>query len=113
MGFDEATVIGGIVVHGGGAQTRCRHYHLPVDVIAIRHVCCDRYYACHLCHEEQAGHPSQPWPADRFDDDVVLCGCCGRTMSVNAYLATQDCPGCGATFNPGCKTHAALYFAVG
>lgn len=42
-------------------QTRCAHYHQDIDVIAIKHYCCGKYYPCHLCHEETAGHP------------VVLC----------------------------------------
>lgn len=99
-------------VHGGGDQTRCVHYNLPIDIIAIKHACCESYFACHLCHAELADHAAQPWPADRFDDPAVLCGSCGHEMTVNEYLATSACPRCRAQFNPGCKTHAHLYFEV-
>lgn len=93
-------------------QTRCAHYHQPVDVIAIKHFCCGRYYPCHLCHEALAGHPAIPWPAVRFDEPAVLCGVCRHELSVNEYLGTQDCPDCGAQFNPGCKLHRELYFST-
>lgn len=104
------SLVGGIPVYGGDAWTRCKHYHQDIDIIAIKHVCCNQYYPCHLCHEEIADHPAVPWPASRFDDEAVLCGSCGREITVNAYLATADCPNCQAAFNPGCKTHASFYF---
>lgn len=109
----KPSVVGGVEVYGGDDWTRCRHYHQTVDIIAIRFVCCDRYYSCHLCHEELADHPAVPWPADRFGEAAVLCGSCGAGLTVNAYLAAQDCPECRAQFNPACKTHADLYFSIG
>lgn len=100
-------------VHGVNPdpQTRCAHYHQDVDVIAIKHYCCARYYPCHLCHAELADHPAQVWPLRHFDQPAVLCGVCGTQMSVAQYLGTDHCPHCAAQFNPGCKLHRELYFA--
>lgn len=94
------------------AQTRCAHYHQAVDVIAIRHFCCDRYFPCHQCHAALADHPAQVWPTRRFDEPAVLCGVCRAQLSVNEYLATNSCPQCAAAFNPGCKLHRELYFSA-
>ena len=41
-------------------QTRCVHYGTPADVVAIKFFCCRRYYPCHRCHEDSAGHPAAP-----------------------------------------------------
>ncbi|RLP77899.1 hypothetical protein D9V32_00780 [Mycetocola tolaasinivorans] len=91
-------------------QTRCVHYRTELDVIAIRYVCCDRYYPCHLCHEETADHPARPWPASARDQNAVLCGVCGTELSVNEYVSVDACPHCAAAFNPGCALHYPLYF---
>ncbi|UTT39101.1 CHY zinc finger protein [Glutamicibacter mishrai] len=94
------------------SQTRCAHYHQLRDVIALKHYCCDTYYPCHLCHAELADHQAQPWPADRFDQPAVLCGVCQQELSVNEYRAASNCPHCQALFNPGCSSHAHLYFEL-
>jgi uncharacterized CHY-type Zn-finger protein len=91
-------------------ETRCVHYGTALDVIALRFVCCDRFYPCHLCHEETAGHPALPWPAARSDEGVVLCGVCGTLLGVDEYRLVTACPHCAAPFNPGCHLHDALYF---
>ncbi|MCY0901089.1 MAG: CHY zinc finger protein [Firmicutes bacterium] len=94
-------------------QTRCAHYHTAMDVIAMRFICCDRYFPCYLCHEEVADHRAEVWPRDRFDEPAVLCGACGHRLSARAYLASASrCPRCDAQFNPGCKSHAHLYFEM-
>ena len=93
-------------------QTRCAHYHQDVDVIAIKHYCCARYYPCHLCHAELADHPAQVWPASHFDQPAVLCGVCNTELTVTCYLGSDTCPHCAAQFNPGCKLHRELYFAA-
>lgn len=100
-------------VHGPvvDGQTRCIHYHTERDVVAIRFFCCGRYYPCHLCHDECAGHPAVPWPAARRAEHAVLCGVCGAELAIAAYLAAPACPACGAAFNPRCALHADLYFA--
>jgi len=93
------------------AQTRCAHYHGPLDVIAVRFPCCGVYYPCHACHEALAGHPPERWPRDRFDEPAVLCGACRATLTVEDYLGCEHaCPRCGAAFNPGCAAHHDLYF---
>lgn len=33
-------------------ETRCTHYHTPLDIIAIKFKCCDKYYPCYKCHNE-------------------------------------------------------------
>ena len=94
-------------------QTRCAHWHSGLDVIAIKIRCCGTYYACHDCHQALAGHPSQVWAAEEFDELAVLCGACGTELSVRAYLGCDSrCPHCGAAFNPGCHKHRHLYFAA-
>jgi uncharacterized CHY-type Zn-finger protein len=93
------------------AQTRCEHYHGPLDVIALRFVCCDTYYPCYECHREQSGHEPQRWPRSRFDEPAVLCGVCRAELTAREYFACgYECPRCGAAFNPGCGLHAHLYF---
>jgi uncharacterized CHY-type Zn-finger protein len=92
-------------------QTRCAHYHSPLDVIAIRMRCCGAYYACRECHDELAGHPVEVWPKSEWAQPAVLCGVCGTQLSVREYLDCDNrCPSCSAPFNPGCKTHHHLYF---
>lgn len=90
----------------------CRHWHSPLDVVAIRFRCCGHTYPCLQCHAEAEDHPVRPWPAGEFDDRAaVLCRVCGRWMTVNDYLGCgSTCPGCGASFNPGCALHAHVYF---
>jgi uncharacterized CHY-type Zn-finger protein len=92
-------------------QTRCAHYHSPLDVIAIKMRCCDTYWACRACHDEQAGHPAQVWPLADFDAPAILCGVCQVELSVTAYQTCGNrCPACDAAFNPGCRNHYHLYF---
>lgn len=93
------------------AETRCAHWYSPLDIIAIRFKCCGLWYPCFDCHRETAGHEAAVWPDDEFGERAVLCGSCGRQLSVNEYLASDSrCPACGSGFNPGCKNHLHLYF---
>lgn len=108
----SVTSSGETIVHGGDEHARCKHYGLPVDVVAMKYACCESYYACHLCHAELADHPAQRWPATRFDDPATLCGICGSTMTVTSYLVADECPSCHAPFNPGCRNHRSIYFDV-
>lgn len=93
-------------------QTRCRHWHSSLDVVAIKMPCCDRYWACIDCHAELADHP----PVRRSVTDpapAILCGVCNHEMTVGAYLACDDvCPACQAPFNPGCRLHRDCYFKM-
>ena len=95
-------------------QTRCAHYNQPIDVIAIKMKCCDRYYACKDCHEALAGHDLEVWSREEWDQLAVLCGCCGEELSVRAYLdCGNTCPVCRVRFNPGCRNHYHFYFEAG
>ncbi|MBO3662448.1 CHY zinc finger protein [Microbacterium stercoris] len=104
--------VGDHVVHGRNvdAQTRCVHWHTELDVLAILFPCCDRWYPCHDCHADDAGHPAQPWSADAGDRHALLCGVCGGTTPIAQYRATSRCGACGRDFNPGCRRHHHLYF---
>lgn len=106
------------IVHGIDVTptTQCAHWHSERDVIAIKHKCCGRYYACISCHEALAGHAAEVWPRGGGADgaaEVVLCGRCRRQMTADEYLGCGNvCPGCGAGFNPGCARHYNLYFEM-
>ncbi|MBS2970267.1 hypothetical protein J9317_16085 [Metabacillus sp. KIGAM252] len=105
----SVNVIGSLVDN----ETRCTHYHSPLDIIAIKFWCCKEYYPCHLCHAEHADHKAQVWPAGMFDEKAVLCGKCGNELTINDYLECSSvCPECKGCFNPGCSAHAGLYFQI-
>jgi uncharacterized CHY-type Zn-finger protein len=96
------------------AETRCAHYHSPLDIVAIKMRCCGDYYACKDCHEALAGHAIRVWPCAEWVEAAILCGACGEELSIAAYLAAGDrCPACGAPFNPGCRHHYHFYFETG
>jgi len=105
--------LGARVVHGRTVddQTRCVHYAGPLDVLAILFPCCDRWYPCRECHDEDADHPGRPWDAGRRDAHALLCGRCGDTTSIAEYARTSACGRCGGPFNPACRAHHHLYFA--
>lgn len=92
--------------------TRCRHYHGPLDVVAIKMACCQTYYACIDCHRELADHPAIPWPVEALDTPAVLCGVCRHEMTIRTYVEQSECPSCGSSFNPRCSRHYPLYFTL-
>jgi uncharacterized CHY-type Zn-finger protein len=93
------------------AQTRCAHYGTVLDIIAIKMKCCGVYYACKECHEALADHPIEVWPQAEWNQPAVLCGACGRELSIARYMSSgNQCPDCGAAFNPGCRNHYQFYF---
>ena len=93
------------------AETRCRHYHSVVDVIALRFRCCGEWYPCFECHAACADHPAAVWKADERHHHAVLCGVCGHRLTIAEYLGCESrCPACAASFNPGCARHRHLYF---
>ncbi|NRB63525.1 MAG: hypothetical protein HRU40_10975 [Saprospiraceae bacterium] len=102
------------IVHGIDldANTRCQHYHGPLDIVAIKMYCCQEYYACISCHNELADHPAQPWPLQERQTPAVLCGACSHEMTIQTYLHTSKCPACHAPFNPRCSLHYPLYFEM-
>lgn len=92
-------------------ESRCIHYHTPMDIIAIRMKCCGVYYACKDCHEAMAGHAMEAWPQSEWEQPAVLCGACGTELTIQEYLGCRNqCPECGAGFNPGCRHHYDCYF---
>ncbi|MFL6375514.1 MAG: CHY zinc finger protein [Pyrinomonadaceae bacterium] len=103
------------LVHGidVDAETRCAHWDSPLDIVAIKFKCCDKWYACYECHREIATHDSIVWPRDKFEERATLCGACKSRLTIGEYLASYSrCPSCGAGFNPGCANHYDLYFDV-
>jgi uncharacterized CHY-type Zn-finger protein len=95
------------------SQTRCLHYHSPLDIVAIKMKCCATYYACKDCHDALADHPIEPWPPSEWDTPAVLCGSCRAELTISNYLNSNSrCPHCQAAFNPRCRNHHHFYFAV-
>lgn len=93
--------------------TQCKHWHSPLDIIAIRHPCCGKFYACITCHDALETHKSSVWPLSQRDEPVVLCGRCKHVLRIDEYLSCGSvCTSCGAGFNPGCKGHWGLYFEM-
>lgn len=109
---DRPRRIGRIMVHGLviDDETRCEHYHGPLDVIAVQFACCGEWYPCYLCHEEVAAHEARRWGVGEREKPAILCGACGRLLSIAGYLEASACPTCAASFNPGCRLHHRLYF---
>lgn len=98
----------GIDVDG---ETRCAHWHSPLDIIAIKFKCCGRWFPCFDCHAEIADHSPSVWPREEFGESAVLCGSCGHQLTINEYLKSNNtCPECNSAFNPGCAKHYHLYF---
>ena len=93
------------------AQTRCAHYHGNLDIIAIKFKCCGDWFPCFECHTENAGHSPEVWKSGEFDAKAILCGNCGRQLTISEYLGCDSvCPQCRALFNPKCANHYHLYF---
>jgi uncharacterized CHY-type Zn-finger protein len=91
--------------------TRCKHWHSPLDVIAIKMKCCGEYYACKDCHDELADHAIAVWPRNEWDTCAILCGVCSDELTIQQYMDCGNvCPSCGAGFNPGCREHYQYYF---
>jgi uncharacterized CHY-type Zn-finger protein len=108
--------LGGTNVFGKSVdnQTRCVHWHSELDIIAIKFKCCDKYYPCFSCHEEEADHEHQVWPKSEFGEKAILCGVCTRELSIQEYMDSDNtCPHCSSSFNPGCSNHYHLYFETG
>ena len=94
-------------------QTRCVHYHSPVDVIAIKFKCCNKYYPCYECHEEAAGHAAQQWKEEEWGEAAIYCGVCKKEITIRQYMSSGNhCPNCDASFNPNCSRHYHLYFEI-
>ncbi|KAI8931901.1 hypothetical protein NX059_010805 [Plenodomus lindquistii] len=93
--------------------TQCAHWHSPLDIIAIKHFCCNKFYACISCHDELEDHKSGVWPLTKRDEKAVLCGQCKHVLSITEYMGSgSQCTQCGSGFNPGCKGHWGMYFEL-
>jgi uncharacterized CHY-type Zn-finger protein len=102
-------------VHGLDVSplTQCAHWHSPLDIIAIKHFCCDKFYACISCHIACETHTSGVWPRERRGEEAVLCGHCKHVLTIDEYMASGSrCTKCESRFNPGCKNHWGLYFEM-
>ncbi|KAA0955862.1 hypothetical protein FQ087_14865 [Sporosarcina sp. ANT_H38] len=92
-------------------ETRCSHYHTEIDRVAMKFYCCDTYYPCYKCHDEDGCNNSCIWPKEKFDEKAVLCGTCGHELTISEYFTSgSKCPTCSSLFNPGCSLHRHLYF---
>ncbi|MBP0725377.1 hypothetical protein J5Y03_09275 [Bacillus sp. RG28] len=99
-------VIGSIDNH-----TRCKHYHTDIDIITIKFKCCDSYYGCYFCHEEEADHQPIVWSKEEWGTKAILCGNCHKELTIREYQdCNYKCPNCQSHFNPRCKNHYHLYF---
>ena len=94
-------------------QTRCIHWHSPVDIIAIKFKCCKEYYPCYECHKENAGHEAQIWLKEELDEKAILCGVCKSELTIREYFnSSNSCPCCKSLFNTNCSRHYHLYFEL-
>lgn len=92
-------------------ETRCVHYHSPLDIIAIKFKCCNVYYPCYECHAEEADHAAIVWKREEWDTKAILCGHCKQELTIQQYMdSNNECPHCKAAFNPNCSRHYHLYF---
>lgn len=94
-------------------HTRCVHWHLELDIIAIKFKCCDTYYACYECHPKT--HDVVRWPlAELESTKVIYCGVCSTELTFAQYSSHGfRCVHCHSRFNPGCQLHYHLYFEMG
>ncbi|WP_040606406.1 CHY zinc finger protein [Salsuginibacillus kocurii] len=93
-------------------ESRCAHYATSLDIVALKCICCEVFYACHQCHQELVVAAFEPWPASRKHEPSVLCGHCGQLMTFESYLSSNyQCLNCRAAFNPGCGRHTHFYFS--
>ncbi|KAF2025351.1 zinc finger CHY domain-containing protein [Setomelanomma holmii] len=102
-------------VHGISVSplTQCAHWNSLLDIIAIKHFCCNKFYACISCHDECESHCSGVWPRSRRDEKAVLCGACKHILTVDEYMDSGSrCTSCKSGFNPGCENHWGLYFEM-
>ena len=93
-------------------ETRCVHYHSVKDIVAIKFYCCENYYPCYKCHNEDVSHPIKRWPKETFNTLAILCGVCKTDHTIETYLKTDRCPSCAAQYNEDCRTHHAIYFEM-
>jgi len=87
--------ISGIPVRGVeiDSRTGCFHYRSAIDIVAIKFKCCQTYYSCFYCHQEETSHRAQTWSRSEFEEKAILCGACGTELTICQYLECQTiCP---------------------
>ena len=95
------------------SKTRCQHYHSERDIIAIKFKCCQKFYACILCHNSCEDHEPITWKLTEFDEEAIFCGNCNSLLSIQRYLDCNSvCPVCCADFNSRCSNHYHYYFEI-
>lgn len=62
-------------------ESRCTHYHTPLDIIAIKFKCCNKFYSCYKCHNENENHEIIRWEKDEF-----------MNMQFYAVSVIKQCP---------------------
>lgn len=88
----------------------CPHYASELDIVLNKCAICLTYWPCYRCHALAEDHQFGPMPVAA--PDSVKCAKCGYVMGFYEYRKTTACPGCGRGFNPGCATHASIYFEL-
>ena len=66
--------------------TQCTHWHSALDIIAIKHACCQKFYACISCHNALESHDPQVWGVRDRDEKTVFCGACKGVLGVGEYM---------------------------
>ncbi|WP_085990853.1 CHY zinc finger protein [Oceanobacillus senegalensis] len=91
-------------------EGRCKHYHGENDIVLIKFKCCNKYFPCYKCHDENREHLTQKWKKEEFHKKAILCGACHRELTIDEYLYKKECKYCHSNFNPNCSRHYNIYF---
>lgn len=106
----------GVTIYGEwiDRNTRCKHWNLELDVIALKFKCCDRYYPCYLCHAENVEHEACRWLGQELSlVPMVVCGVCYHQYTYMEYSNTgYTCVNCLSNFNPKCSLHTEHYVDI-
>jgi uncharacterized CHY-type Zn-finger protein len=111
--LDASTASGQVYGISVTSLTQCTHWHSTRDIIAIRHACCLKFYACISCHNTLEKHEPTTWPLSQRNERAVMCGQCKHILRIDEYMQSGSrCTNCAADFNPGCKGHWGMYFEL-
>ena len=89
-------------------ESRCQHYHSPLDIVALKCYDCQKYYACYQCHDHIEDHRFRAYPCHIRQDKVVICGVCLHEMTIENYQKSISCSHCHSRFNPACSKQTGL-----
>jgi uncharacterized CHY-type Zn-finger protein len=92
----------------------CAHWHSEKDIVALKCPCHNEFHPCLLCHEDKYGIPPERWPEESWaQEKAILCRVCETALTITDYMTCNaTCPKCGVAFNPRCRNHWPLYFAI-